>query len=122
MDGSCRVIESVTGRKEPSTALWCPVVPEDGDYAVYVSYRTFPNSVDDARYIVRHQGIDTPFTVNQQMGGGTWVYLERPTETENIVLRPFNGCCQLLLRSVEGASGTAELIIAGQSYPIPYLR
>ena len=75
MDGSCRVIESVTGRKEPSTALWCPVVPEDGDYAVYVSYRTFPNSVDDARYIVRHQGIDTPFTVNQQMGGGTWVYL-----------------------------------------------
>ena len=49
-------------------------------------------------------------------------YLERPTETENIVLRPFNGCCQLLLRSVEGASGTAELILAGQSYPIPYLR
>ena len=49
-------------------------------------------------------------------------YLERPTETENIVLRPFNGCCQLLLRSVEGASGTAELIIGDRSYPIPYLR
>ncbi|MGN0233164.1 MAG: hypothetical protein ACI4B5_01925 [Bacteroidaceae bacterium] len=74
-DGTCRIIESATGRKEPSTALWRPLIPEEGDYAVYVSYRTFPNSVDDAKYIVRHQGIDTPFTVNQQMGGGTWVYL-----------------------------------------------
>ena len=49
-------------------------------------------------------------------------YLERPTATENILLRPFNGCCQLLLRSVKGASGTAELIIGDRSYPIPYLR
>lgn len=75
VEGTSRMAESVTGRKPVSCAVWRPVIAEEGDYAVYVSYRTYPNSIDDAHYVVRHQGIDTPFTVNQQMGGGTWVYL-----------------------------------------------
>ena len=74
-DGSCRMTESVTGRKTLSTVVWRPVIPEEGDYAVYVSYKTLPNSIDDAHYVVRHQGMDTHFTVNQKMAGGTWVYL-----------------------------------------------
>ena len=52
-----------------------PTIPEDGDYAVYVSYQTLPESIDDAHYIVYHQGEKTEFRVNQTMGGGTWVYL-----------------------------------------------
>ena len=47
-DGSCRMTESVTGRKTLSTVVWRPVIPEEGDYAVYVSYKTLPNSIDDA--------------------------------------------------------------------------
>lgn len=74
-DGTCRMAESVGGKKSASVVVWKPVIPTEGDYAVYVSYHTYPGSVDDAHYVVRHQGIDTPFTVNQQMGGGTWVYL-----------------------------------------------
>lgn len=74
-EGTCRMVEAVSSRKPLSCAVWRPVIPTEGDYAVYVSYKTFTNSVDDAHYVVRHQGIDTPFTVNQQMGGGTWVYL-----------------------------------------------
>ena len=31
--------------------------------------------VSDAEYLVIHQGRQTIFHVNQQMGGGTWVYL-----------------------------------------------
>ena len=58
-----------------STAMWIPDIPEDGDYAVYVTYQTESNSIDDARYIVFHSGGTTTFHVNQQMGGGTWVYL-----------------------------------------------
>ena len=58
-----------------STAFWIPEIPEDGDYAVYVTYQTTSNSIDDARYIVFHTGGSTTFRVNQQMGGGTWVYL-----------------------------------------------
>ena len=58
-----------------STAFWIPNIPEDGDYAVYVTYQSDSTSIDDARYIVFHTGGSTTFRVNQQMGGGTWVYL-----------------------------------------------
>lgn len=58
-----------------SVARWSPPVPESGHYAVYVSYATLPQSVDDAHYTVVHDGVSTHFRVNQQMGGGTWVYL-----------------------------------------------
>ena len=56
-------------------ALWIPDVPERGMYAVYVSYQTYPTSVPDAEYFVFHAGGTTRIMVNQQMGGGTWVYL-----------------------------------------------
>ena len=47
----------------------------DGKYAVYVSYQTLDKSIPDAEYIVYHKGEATRFTVNQTMGGSTWVYL-----------------------------------------------
>ena len=58
-----------------STAFWVPDIPEDGDYAVYVTYQSDSTSIDDSRYIVFHSAGSTIFHVNQQMGGGTWVYL-----------------------------------------------
>ena len=58
-----------------STAMWMPDIPEDGEYAVYVTYQSDTTRVDDARYIVFHSGGTTTFRVNQRMGGGTWLYL-----------------------------------------------
>lgn len=72
--GTVRQI-SATGRENATVAVYQPNIPEEGRYAVYVSYATVENSVDDAHYTVWHQGQRTDFTVNQQMGGGTWVYL-----------------------------------------------
>ena len=74
-DGSARMIEAQSGKRDLSSISWLPQIPQEGEYAVYVSYKTMPNSVSDATYIVRHRGINTTFRVNQQMGGGTWVYL-----------------------------------------------
>lgn len=62
-------------KKGKAFAEWVPAIPETGEYAVYVSYQTLPNSVSDAKYIVFHKGGVTEFKVNQKMGGGTWVYL-----------------------------------------------
>lgn len=62
-------------KKSSSFVIYTPKIPQEGRYAVYVSYQTLDKSVDDARYIVVHRGIETHFKVNQQMGGGTWVYL-----------------------------------------------
>ena len=49
--------------------------PKAGEYAVYVSYKSFPNSTEKAHYTVYHSGVATSFEVNQRMGGGTWIYL-----------------------------------------------
>ena len=73
--GTSRRAEAQARKRELSKIVWQPRLPEDGRYAVYVSYTSLPTSVSDAEYIVRHRGIATKFRVNQQMGGGTWVYL-----------------------------------------------
>ncbi|MBR4809027.1 MAG: N-acetylmuramoyl-L-alanine amidase [Bacteroidales bacterium] len=58
-----------------SHVVWTPVIPERGEYAVYVSYASTRSSCRSARYIVHHLGGDTEFFVDQRKGGGTWVYL-----------------------------------------------
>lgn len=73
-DGTARMITTQT-KPEKAFAEWIPDIPEKGKYAVYVSYQTLPESVNDAKYLVFHNGGVTEFRVNQQMGGGTWVYL-----------------------------------------------
>ena len=55
--------------------VYRPALPEAGEYAVYVSYKTLPNSTGNAVYTVVHQGVETTVEINQTMGGGTWVYL-----------------------------------------------
>jgi len=72
--GTYRAIQTENQGQKAFTE-WIPSIPEAGKYAVYVSYHTLPNSVTDAKYEVFHKGGITTFRVNQQMGGGTWVYL-----------------------------------------------
>ena len=73
-EGTFRTVETIKKGHE-SKVEWTPEIPSDGRYAVYVSYQTLPNSADDALYTVYHKGGETQFKVNQQMGGGTWIYL-----------------------------------------------
>lgn len=73
-EGSYREIQSIRKGKE-SLAEWIPDIPEQGEYAVYISYHSLPNSTEDAHYTVYHQGGVSTFRVNQKMGGGTWIYL-----------------------------------------------
>ena len=65
----------VRRKKASSIAKYSPYLPMPGRYAVYVSYQTLQNSIPDAHYTVVHKGVKTHFTVNQTMGGSTWVYL-----------------------------------------------
>ena len=73
--GTFQMTEATQDKRQTSDVVWIPEVLVEDDYAVYVSYQTMPNSISDACYTVRHGGIETDFRVNQQMGGGTWVYL-----------------------------------------------
>ena len=76
--GSARMTECI----EPSqnsgkvcSATWTPDIPHRGEYAVYVSYKSLPQSTESAHYTVRHMGGESHFFINQKMGGGTWIYL-----------------------------------------------
>ncbi len=73
-NGTYRQTTTVKGGK-PSVAAWYADIPEDGEYAVYVSYKTLPKSSTDAHYTVNYSGGSREFRVNQTMGGSTWIYL-----------------------------------------------
>lgn len=73
--GTYRSATAVSRRSSLSSINWTPRIPRTGSYAVYVSYKSLPNSVPDARYTIFHRGGRTTVRVNQQMGGGVWVYL-----------------------------------------------
>ena len=73
--GTARMAETTRNKSRVSTISYQPQIPQSGRYAVYVSYQTTEESIDDAHYTVWHRGQRTQFLVNQQMGGSTWVYL-----------------------------------------------
>lgn len=74
-NGTARQAETTSEKSKVSTATYTAPIAKDGNYAVYVSYQTLSNSAPDAQYTVHAATGDRRFTVNQKMGGGTWVYL-----------------------------------------------
>ena len=74
-DGGVRMVKTVAQGEKTSVAKWLPQLPEAGNYAVYVSYASMPNSATDALYRIHSRSGVKEFKVNQQMGGGTWIYL-----------------------------------------------
>lgn len=73
-NGTYRQTTTVTSGS-PSVAAWYADIPEDGEYAVYISYKSLPESSSDAHYTVNYSGGSKEFIVNQTMGGSTWIYL-----------------------------------------------
>lgn len=73
--GTARMAAAAPKKGQASSAKWIPDIPESGRYGVYVSYQSVKNSTTEARYSVQHKGGTTEFSVNQQMGGGTWIFL-----------------------------------------------
>lgn len=74
-NGTYRQAETVRSGAHASEARWYADIPEDGNYALYVSYHSLPESAPDARYTVNYSGGSKEFMVNQTMGGSTWIYL-----------------------------------------------
>lgn len=76
----------VDNQEDESRFTYYPNVPVKAEYAVYVSYLSLPRSTEKANYIIYHNGQKTSYSVNQRMGGGTWIYLgtfEFSTDKEN---------------------------------------
>lgn len=76
-NGTSRMAACIpSGRKtEYASIEWRPEIPSRGKYSVYISYKSLPNSCTSAYYTVHHMGGESHFSVNQKMGGNTWIYL-----------------------------------------------
>ena len=74
--GSARKAEcTLEGSRSEAEIVWRPEIPEKGEYAVYISYKSLPESTSHAHYTVHHLGGTNEYIVNQKIGGGTWIYL-----------------------------------------------
>ncbi len=62
-------------KNETAKIQWIADFPKAGNYAVYISYASLKNSATNVLYTVYHLGGKTNFAVNQQIGGGTWIYI-----------------------------------------------
>lgn len=71
--GKARAIQIETNTI--SQASYLPFFPKTEKLSIYVSYQSLNNSTHDAKYTVRHLGGETVFRIDQNIGGGTWVYL-----------------------------------------------
>lgn len=74
-NGTVRQVSTVKDQSKASSAVWTVDMPERGEYAVYVSYASLPNSATDALYRITSMRGTEEVLVNQTMAGGTWVYL-----------------------------------------------
>ena len=74
-EGTYRMVKAEKDKKKLSTASWDAELPYAGEYAIYISYKTLPNSARDVTYTVNSLGGTRQFRVDQTMAGGVWVYL-----------------------------------------------
>ena len=114
VDGTYRAVAATLSEDRLSTATWSVEMPESGNYAVYVSYKTLPHSISDAVYKVNSlSGTDT-FIVNQKMAGGTWVYLGHFPLAKGLN----KNVVELVNHSKDGHGGivTADAIKVGGGY------
>ncbi|MDG5800260.1 hypothetical protein QA597_07825 [Marinilabiliaceae bacterium ANBcel2] len=61
--------------EKPGKIIYIPEIPEDGYYAVYTSWAYNKDALNNVKCRVNYSGGSTSFTLNQQMGYGTWIYL-----------------------------------------------
>ncbi|MDO4971305.1 MAG: xanthan lyase [Bacteroidales bacterium] len=74
-EGTYRIVQATKDKKNLSFARYDVDMPEAGDFALYISYKSLPNSAKDVKYTVNSLGGTKNYTVDQTMAGGVWVYL-----------------------------------------------
>ena len=91
--------------------LYVPEFPEDGEYAVYVSWAKNADNAEDVKYQVNYSGGSSEFSVNQKMGYGTWIYLDHFFFREGA--DPDHGSVKLLTKSTSNGIITSDAVRFG---------
>ena len=84
------IIDSTAMRMENDKTIAETIVPEEGEYAVYIWYNTSPQASSRTDLTVEHKDQLTRYHLNMQIGAGTWVYVGKhafsPQQTARITI------------------------------------
>lgn len=73
--GTALRAEGCDDASKSGKVTWWAEIPERGTYAVYVSYIASESNTTAAHYTVHALDSDRKVSVNQRIGGSTWVYI-----------------------------------------------
>lgn len=68
------IIDSTAMREQNGKTIAETTVPQEGEYAVYIWYNRHQASNRTA-FDIEHKDCATHYTINMQMGAGTWIYV-----------------------------------------------
>lgn len=68
-------LETTANNIEDASISYIPNFKKGGEYSVYISYKHSEKNSSDVKYKVYHTGGVSEFSINQQIGGETWIYL-----------------------------------------------
>lgn len=74
-EGTYNIVDIAVPGTKPSTMHYDVTMPKQDEYAIYISYKSLPNSAAAVHYTVNSLAGSDEFVVNQTMAGGVWVYL-----------------------------------------------
>lgn len=69
------IIDSTAMHAEEGITVAETIVPAEGEYAVYIWYNSHKPALARTPMDIEHKDHTTHYTVNMQMGAGTWVYV-----------------------------------------------
>lgn len=112
-EGSMRQVEAVTEGAKPSVAAYTADIPEASTYSIYISYASLPESSRAVRYTVNSLRGKEVFTVDQTMGGGTWIRLGEFPLAAGTPKQPIVEITNLTDKSNAGRIVTADAVKIG---------
>lgn len=85
------IIDSTAMRIEDGKTVAETIVPEEGEYAVYIWYNINRQASNRTNVTVEHKDQLTRYHLNMQIGAGTWVYVGKhafsPQQTARITIQ-----------------------------------
>ncbi len=72
--GGCSFRIKAAG-SQGASIRYIPDIPEEGEYAVSVSWARHQGNISGVKYVVNHSGGSQEYFVDQTIGSSTWIYL-----------------------------------------------
>ncbi len=116
------IIDSTAMHQQNGTTVAETIVPEEGEYAVYIWYNRSKQAQSRTHIDIEHKDRTTRYQLNMQMGAGTWVYIGKhafsPQQTARIAIHaPKELICAVRLGGgIDTTANVPRFAVGASSY------